>query len=388
LVDGDDYEFLGENFFMKILVFSPRSINCSRAGGAEIYLHEIIIRIKEHEFFVISSSDKRGGYQHLSYSENLISVNEFLFPIFSLKYLKFVKDFDVIIENISKFPIIWPLLLSKLLSKLFIVIVHHIHGRTLFRELPFPFALLLYIYEVFSLKLYSLFGIFVITVSISTKRELIKLGFPKHKILVIYPGYNPKLRIYCNTLKAKEPLIVYIGRVKKYKRLDHLIKAIEIVKQKAPNVKCVIAGKCDKDVYRKLRNLTKRFKLEANVIIKGEVSEEEKLRLLRKATIFVNPSMKEGFSIASLEAQACGIPVVGYEIPGLVDCVKNNVTGLLVPNGNYKALAKAILHLLLDEKLRSEMSKNAMIWASNFDWDLSAKKFLALLIRLIKKIVS
>ncbi|WP_131160494.1 hypothetical protein [Aeropyrum pernix] len=133
---------------MRVMVLNPRSISHSQAGGAEKYLHEILTRIKEYRFFIISSSDrKRNCYLTMNYQEVQVSRSEFFFPICSAKYAKFIRNFDVIIENISKFPIIWPLLLSKLLSKPFIAIVHHIHGRTLFKELPFPVALILYLYE-------------------------------------------------------------------------------------------------------------------------------------------------------------------------------------------------------------------------------------------------
>jgi glycosyltransferase involved in cell wall biosynthesis len=370
---------------MKVLIFNSRSINSSRAGGAEIYLHEILSRIKGYEFLVISSSDRKSSYQSLSYTENIVARSEYLFPIFSAKYAKHIRNFDIIIENVSKFPIIWPLLLSKLLSKPFIAVVYHIHGETLFRELPFPIALMFYIYEMFSLKLYSLLGVFVITVSESTKRELLRLGFSKYKILIVPPGLDQRTAVLCNTSKTKEPTLVYVGRVKKYKRLDHLIKAMVIVKQKVPNAKCVIAGKGDDDVYRKLEALAERLGLKSSVIFEGGVDEERKLGLMRKAWVFVNPSMKEGFSIASLEAQACGTPIVGYRIPGLVYCVKDNVTGLLVPDGDYRALAEAIVYLLTHEDSRLKMSSNASQHALSFSWDYSAKNFMRILLQVASK---
>jgi len=369
---------------MRVLVFSPRSMNCSRAGGAERYLHEMLSRIKEVEFLVVSSSDK-SVINAPNYSERVVSRNEVLFPISSLRYGRFIRSFDVIVENVSKFPILWPLLLSKLLSKPFLAVVHHVHGKTLFKELPPPIALAFFIYEKFSLKLYSLLGALVVTVSTSTKKELLRLGFLEHKVFVVTPGLDLRVVASCHALKANEPVIVYVGRVKRYKRLSHIIKAMAIVKQKVPGAKCVIAGKGDGDVYEELRRLSERLKLEEGVDLRGEVRDEEKFDLMRRAWVYVIPSMKEGFGISSLEAQACGTPVVGYEIPGLVDCVKNGVTGLLVPDGDYEALAEAITLLLLGEGLRSEMSKNAMLWSRNFDWDVSAKKFLTLLLKMAKR---
>lgn len=370
---------------MRILVISPRSITCSRAGGAEIYIHEILTRIalKGCRIFVISSSDKKVHHRHLSYTEYLVSRHEILFPISSVRYAKLIRYVDVVIENISKFPIIWPLLLSKALSKPFIAIVYHIHGKTLFKELPFPIALMFYIYEIFSLKLYSLLGVFIVTISESTRKELIILGFSPHQIILVEVGLDPKLKIF-NTTKNERPLIVYVGRVKKYKRLDHLIKALKIVVQEVPYVECIIAGKGDEKVYRELENLTKNLGLEKHVKFEGEVDTERKIELLTKAWVYVMPSMKEGFGISALEAQACGTPVVGYKVPGLIDCVKNNVTGLLASDGDFKALADAIKRLLLEKELILKMANNAIKYAKSFSWENSADKFYNFLMKILK----
>jgi glycosyltransferase involved in cell wall biosynthesis len=169
---------------------------------------------------------------------------------------------------------------------------------------------------------------------------------------------------------------VYIGRIKKYKRLDHLLKAFAIVKEMAPNASCIIAGKADEKVLLQLEKLAKRLGIERNVSFKTDISEVQKRELLTKAWVYVISSTKEGFGISALEAQACGTPVVGYAIPGLVDCVENGVTGFLVRNGDYKALAQAMKFLFLNKEIRLKMSKNAIARASNFKWEISAEKFL------------
>jgi glycosyltransferase involved in cell wall biosynthesis len=359
---------------VNVLIFNPRSINHSRAGGAEIYLHEILTRINDLKFLVLSSSDRKKYSKSQTYLELLISKSEFFFPLFSLKFTKFVSQVDIVIESISKFPLIWPLFISKLSRKPFVGIIYHIHANSLFRELPLPVAFILYIYEKFALKLYAIFGAYMVTISASTKQELKNLGFPSDKIVIIPVGLTIQCKKY-ELSKSEEPLIVYIGRIKKYKRLDHLIRAMADIRQAVPHVLCVIAGKSDEKVIAELRKLTKKLKLEKNIIFKTNISELEKQELLRKAWVYVIPSIKEGFSISALEAQACGTPVVGYAIPGLVDCVENGVTGFLVRDGDYKNLAQAIKILLLSKETRLKMSKNAIARASTFKWEISARKF-------------
>jgi glycosyltransferase involved in cell wall biosynthesis len=360
---------------MKILVLSPRSINHSRAGGAEIYLNELLTRVNNHEIIVLSSSDRRIYIQPKSYLEIIVAKNEFLFPFFSLQYLSLIKQADIVIESISKFPLIFPLIVSRIIKKPFIGIIYHIHGESLFKELPFIVAFILVVYEKLALKFYAILGAPMITISKSTQQELENIGFSPEKITVIPVGLN----IQCQGTelsKSDRPLIVYIGRIKKYKRLDHLLKAFAIVKETAPNASCIIAGKADEKVLVQLEKLAKRLGIERNVSFKKDISEVQKVGLLTKAWVYVIPSTKEGFSISALEAQACGTPVVGYAIPGLVDCVKNGVTGFLVRDGDYEALAQAIKILLLNKDLRLKMSENAKVHASNFQWDISAKKFI------------
>ena len=365
---------------MNVVIFSPRSISHSKAGGAERYLHEIITRIKGVKLLVISSTDRRGGRKIANYPEYIVTRKEFFVPISLIKCMKIAMQFDLYIENISKFPTIWPLIFSKLFSKPLLVIVHHVHGKTLFKELPWPIALLLYIYEIFSLKIYTLFATLVITVSETSRKELIKLGFPREKIIIIPPGhFSKKSIIYSSTSKAEYPLVVYIGRVKRYKRVDELVKAMSIIKTVIPSVKCVIAGSGDHNVYKELKELAKKLGLDKNIEFKEAISEEEKAKYLEKAWVYVMTSMKEGFGISALEAQACGTPVVGYKIPGLIDSVKDGETGFLVPDGDRAALAKTVLRVLMDKELRVEMSRKAKLFASNYSWESSAEKFSTLI---------
>lgn len=363
-----------------LLIFSPRSITCSRAGGAEIYVHEIMNRIalKGYKIFIVSSSDRRNKSDRLklNYEEIIVSRNELLFPFAFLKFVKQIKNFDIIIENVSKFPILWPLFLSKIFRKKFLIIVHHIHGETIFKETPWLISSLLYFYELLSLGLYSFFKSFVVTVSESTKQELVRLGFTETQILIAECGANLSEACQNSIIKSKEPLIVYVGRVKRYKRVDDLIKAISIVRQKEPNIKCIVAGKSDEKMYKKICSLTDALGLKDVIKFEEKISEERKLEILKSAWVYVTPSMKEGFGISVLEAQSLGVPVVGYKVPGIVNCVKDKVTGILVPDGDFEALANAILVLIKNEKIRHKMSNYAKMWASRFNWESSAEKFL------------
>jgi glycosyltransferase involved in cell wall biosynthesis len=94
--------------------------------------------------------------------------------------------------------------------------------------------------------------------------------------------------------------------------------------------------------------------------------------------------MKEGFGISVLEAQAFGVPVVAYDVPGLNESVQNMRSGVLVRNGDVAGLAKAINLLVSDFALREKLSKGALIYAGSFSWDRSADQFSLILDKIAK----
>jgi glycosyltransferase involved in cell wall biosynthesis len=80
-----------------------------------------------------------------------------------------------------------------------------------------------------------------------------------------------------------------------------------------------------------------------------------------------------------LEANACGTPVVGADVPGLRDSINHGTTGLLVPHGEHKQLAMAVDKLLSDPIRRQLMGASARDWALKFDWDTSATRCMTIL---------
>ena len=99
---------------------------------------------------------------------------------------------------------------------------------------------------------------------------------------------------------------------------------------------------------------------------------------LHRARVFLNPSPKEGWGLTVIEANACGLPVVASDRPGLRDSVRDGETGRLVPYGDDKAMADAALDLLRDTDRWSAYSNAARAWSATFDWDRCASESLDL----------
>jgi glycosyltransferase involved in cell wall biosynthesis len=89
--------------------------------------------------------------------------------------------------------------------------------------------------------------------------------------------------------------------------------------------------------------------------------------------------MMEGWGITTIEANACGTPVIASDVPGLRDSVNNPHTGFLVPYGDEKSLTEKILYLCEHHTTRKKFSRQAVDWSKKFDWNLSAYETLQLL---------
>jgi len=84
---------------------------------------------------------------------------------------------------------------------------------------------------------------------------------------------------------------------------------------------------------------------------------------------------EEGWGRVVIEANAVGIPAIGYDVPGLRDSIKDGYNGLLC-NPSPRAMAEKIRMLKGNPELMKELGKNSLKWARNFDWDKSAEGFL------------
>ncbi|MGC8622192.1 MAG: glycosyltransferase family 4 protein, partial [Caldisphaera sp.] len=166
--------------------------------------------------------------------------------------------------------------------------------------------------------------------------------------------------------------IVYLGRLAAIKHVDHLIKAVNLVKEQIPSIKVGIVGHGEN--LEDLKKLVNNLNLQNNVIFLGRVNELDKYRILKSSKIFVLPSEREGFSISTLEAMSCGaVPIVAKpkydEVFGTSDFVEDEQTGLYYNYGNIIALKEKLIKLLTDENLYNFLKINGKLKARNYDWN-------------------
>ena len=359
---------------MKILAVNWRCIKNPEMGGAEVHFHEIFKRVVKlgHEVTLVVHQFPRGLHEEKIDGIKIIRVgNKYSFKIaFKNYYKKHLanQDFDLIVDDISKIPMGTPNYVKKPIAG----ILHHIHGNTLYKEIPAIIAYYISKCEKNIPKVYSKTPIF--TVSPSTQRELIQLGQPEDKTDLLYNAIDQDLFENVKVEKSETPLIVYVGRIKKYKQVDLVIKSMPKLLEKFPDLELHIGG--TGDYVEELKKLTTQNNLSKSVKFLGFLTEEEKAELLGRAWIFITMAMKEGWGITVIEANAMGTPVIGSNVPGLQDSICNAETGYLVDIDDNKKLISKISELIENPILRNELSQNAKRWSQKFTWDESANHFL------------
>jgi glycosyltransferase involved in cell wall biosynthesis len=209
-------------------------------------------------------------------------------------------------------------------------------------------------------------------VSQSTADDLVARGIPKDSIRVIYNGVDSARLTPEAAARSEAPLFAYLGRLKKYKRVDIIIRAF--AKLDAPAARLEIAGTGD---YRaSLERLVESLGLGSRVKFLGFVSEDDKLRLLRRSWACLLASPKEGWGISNLEAAACGTPVIAANSPGVRESVVDGRTGFLVPPNDPTAMASAMRRLLDSPALVAQLGQNARKFAEGFTWERTATETL------------
>jgi glycosyltransferase involved in cell wall biosynthesis len=283
--------------------------------------------------------------------------------------------YDVVIEDLNKVPLYTPLWgVSKLVA-----LVHHLFGSTVFREAPAPLAAAVWLSELPLGALYR--KVPFEAVSVSTADDLVARGIPRHAIRVIYNGVD-SVRLTPNPQeRSAKPLFVYLGRLKRYKRVDVVIRAF--AQLNVPGATLEIAGTGS---YRaRLEGLVNSLGLNDRVKFLGFISEEAKLHLLRRAWASTLASPKEGWGISNLEAAACGTPVIAANSPGIRESVIDGQTGFLVPPDDAQAMAAAMRGIVVSPDLIDALGGAGRRFAETFTWDRAANATLTHLEEVVAK---
>jgi len=367
---------------VRILALNWRDPHNPEAGGAEIHLHEILKRAVRagHEVIHVSHAIQWLPDKEVIDGVQIHRHGKWYSYNFTLKkYCKSLDldSFDLIIEDICKVPVFSP----KWSKTPVLAIVPHLFGTTAYREVSFLKAIYVNILEWFIPRVYGHNNF--VAISNSTKNDLVRRGIPAEQISVIPCGIDTDFYKQDPSVKPEKGRLLFVGRLKKYKGVQHLLKAMKILQSRDIFTNLTIIGQGDYSHALKL--LVGKLHLQDNVSFEGFISQEDKLSWLQKASVAVFPSAKEGWGLTVIEANCCGTPVVASDSDGLRDSVKNGETGILVKHEDPVALADALENILTNRVKRDDFSRNALVWAQSFNWDHTGERMLEVINRTVRK---
>jgi glycosyltransferase involved in cell wall biosynthesis len=358
---------------MRILVANWQDIRNPRSGGAEIHLHEVFGRLaaRGHEITLLVSGFEGGAERDMIDGMHVHRTgSRFTYNIHAPRYYQqHLRNpgFDVFVEDLNKVPLFAPLWVRAPMA----LLVHHLFGTIAFQEASLPLATATWLLEKPLPALYR--SLPTMVVSQSTSEDLQRRGFSAANMEVIPNGVD--LEFYKPDPAVKrfaEPTLLYLGRLKKYKRVDLIVDAFARLRARVPAARLVIAGKGD--AQRALESQIVRLGIESAVEMAGFVTDEQKRDLFRRTWAHLLTSPKEGWGITNIEAAACGTLTVASNSPGLKDSVVDGQTGFLVPHGDVAALTSRLEQILGDSALRDKLGHQAHAFAQAFTWDDAAKK--------------
>ncbi len=364
---------------MNILIINWQDRKNPDAGGAEVHLHEIFSRVVRMGHSVTLYCSSFDGAPPEELVDGIRVVREGGRQLFNyhvpLRYMRSFRQerYDIVIDDMNKIPFFTPLFVRGPHMGL----IHHLFDRSIFLETLFPIAVYVYLMERWAIALFRRTRTKMFAVSPSTKAELVANGLRAEDIALVHNCVDHATHTPGESERSAAPLIGYFGRLKRYKSVDHLLKAFAAVRKDVPGVKLLIVGEGD---HRKdLEMLASSLGIAADVRFTGFVSEEEKVRLLRQVWFVVNTSSKEGWGLTVIEANACRTMVLASDVPGLRDAIQDGVTGLLYPYGDVGELTRSMVRLLSDTELRRRLSQAAYTWSLTFDWAKVAELTVSLL---------
>jgi len=229
--------------------------------------------------------------------------------------------------------------------------------------------------DIFARKYYNK----IIACSNAVKNELLANKYRADKIEVIYNAVYieeySRLHIKSTNSLPNTPIIGFIGRLEPYKGVETLIKSIPFLKNKFDSFQVWIIGDGHQKQY--LEQLSIKLNLTDKILFYGAQLSIESF--LKKFSLLVVPSLSEALGIIALEGLAAKLPVIASNIDGLVEIIKDNITGFLVPPNDPKALADKITFVIENYQFAQQIANQGYLFCKqNFDIKILAEKLYLL----------
>ncbi len=361
---------------MKILWFTWKDRKNPLAGGAEVVNEELAKRLANdgHNVTLLV-----GGFDGCEPEENIdgykvvrVGTRWTVYLHAYRYYKKHLKGWaDLVIDEVNTIPFFC----KYYVKEKNILFIHQLCRQIWFYQMFFPLNIFGFVLEPFYLWLLS--DLKVITISNSTKKDLMRFGFKQGNINIISEGIEIEpIKDVSLIRKFEKPTLLGFGAFREMKRTDHILKAFEIAKESMPDLKLILAGDSSGDYGKKVLNLIKNSKYADSIKYLGTVTIEKKIELMQRSHLIVVTSVKEGWGLIVTEANSQGTPAVVYNVDGLCDAVKDNETGLVCQQNTLENLAENMLKLLNNKEKYQKLRVNAWQWSKEINFENSYRQFM------------
>jgi glycosyltransferase involved in cell wall biosynthesis len=354
---------------LRVLILNERDPLHPNSGGAEIHVHEIFRRLAARGWPVTQLVSQGRGTSEAELLDGIqirrLGRIRAYYPRVALTCMRETRagNCDVVVECLNKVPFYSPVYSGVPV----VAICHHLFGEVAFQQVAWPIAAAVWSAEQLIPPLYRKCE--VVAISASSRDELIARGLSPERVRVSHCGIDhPDVTV--QTEVARPPRVAYLGRLEPYKNVDVMLHAMAKLSDRFPNAEILVIGRGS--ARDGLEALARNLGIGDRTRFTGFVSDEERNELLLGTRVCVCPSEKEGWGLTVIESNATGTPVVATDAPGLRDSVRHGETGYLVGTRDVDAFAARIGELLSDDALATRMSRNALAWSKEFDWDTAA----------------
>lgn len=360
---------------LHILVLTDRDWTHPQGGGTGTNLFGQIARWVAwgHRVTVIAG-DYDGAAKVEQLAPNLtihrMGTRTTVFPRAAWATLRGVgRDADVVLEVVNGIAFFTPF--WRWLRAPRVALVHHVHQDHYVYEMGRRGRVAAYFAERLPLQvLYR--GTPVLTISNAARDDLIALGVPRELIHVAYLGVEPA-QFHEGAARAAEPTLLYLGRLKAYKRVEAVLDVLEAI----PEARLEIAG--DGSHRPALEEEIARRGLDDRVVLHGFVEEDAKAALYGRAWVSLTASSAEGWCLTVMEAAACGTPSAALGVGGLNESIVDGETGVLADTP--EELAASVRDLVRDRERVERLGEGARARARGFTWENTAEANLDVLRR-------
>ncbi len=392
---------------MRIFIPAMGRVNTANRDGSEVRFSEIarrwlawgeqlVVMLPKRQIGVFDSQDVRGMDYRVfpepfdSEADSLGNVlKTYLWRLFRCLFVSYPTDMDAIYAPSDFLVDLLPALLAKLRNRsakltvcVFLIAPNPFRGyENVFRprwRVPTVRGVLYWTTQMLSIWLARAFGGRLLVLNSLDKNTLLARGVDPHAVTVVTMGVDDR-EFERVTVGPETPKYdgIFLGRLHPQKGLFDLVKIWRAVCDARPEAKLGIIGGGSDWWFSKLREAIEENGLSGNVDLLGFKQGAEKIALLKNAGCFCMPSHYESFGQVAVEAMACGLPVVAYEL----DIYKEIFDGGMVTlaQGDFGGFALQVLKVLGDAGYRGALAEQARKVSARFDWEAIARQELALI---------